>query len=98
MKLPNLVLVILSVFDIVTTWIILEHGGKELNPLMAPLGIGGILIIRIIVVIGIIYIIEKHLVKYSELHPIIEYAPLVIYISVSTIWTFAIIHNLIVLF
>ena len=57
MKLPNLVLVILSVFDIVTTWIILEHGGKELNPLMAPLGIGGILIIRIVVVIGIIYII-----------------------------------------
>jgi hypothetical protein len=94
MKLPNLVLVILSVFDIVTTWIILEHGGKELNPLMAPLGILGIIVVRIIFVIGAIYLIENYFIPHFEKHPMLKYAPLVAYCGISTIWLAAVLNNL----
>ena len=93
MKLPNLVIVILSVFDIVTTWIILEHGGKELNPLMAPLGIGGILVIRIIFIVCAIYIIDNYFKPHSN-KPLLKYSPFVAYCGISTIWLAAVLNNL----
>ena len=94
MKFPNLLLITLSIFDIVTTWIVFQHGGKELNPLLSHLGILGILIVRIIFVIGAIYLIENYFIPHSEKHPMLKYAPLVAYCGISTIWLAAVINNL----
>jgi hypothetical protein len=96
-KLPNIVLIILSVFDIVTTWVALENGAKELNPFMASLGIGGIITVRFIFVIGAIYIIENHFIPHSEKYPILKYAPLFAYCAISTIWLAAVFNNLLFL-
>jgi hypothetical protein len=94
MKLPNLLLITLSIFDIVTTWIVFQHGGKELNPFLSSLGIEGILIMRIIFVIGAIYLIENYFKPHSEKYPLVKYAPLVAYCGISTIWLAAVINNL----
>ena len=93
MKLPNLVLIILSIFDIATTYIVFENGGKELNPIMAPLGIWEIMIVRIIFVGGAIYIISK-IETHSSNYESIRYAPLVAYCGISTIWLAAVMNNL----
>jgi hypothetical protein len=97
MKLPNLILIILSIFDMVTTWIALENGGRELNPFISTLGIGWIIIIRIIFVICCICIIDKYIYPYSKTYSLIRYAPLVVYCGISTIWLAAVFNNLLVL-
>ena len=97
MKLPNIILIILSIFDIVTTWIALQNGGRELNPFMASLGIGGIFIVRLIFVVCTIYIIEKYFIPHSLNNPSVKYAPLVVYCSISTIWLAAVFNNIFVL-
>jgi|WetSurMetagenome_2_1015567.scaffolds.fasta_scaffold473461_1 hypothetical protein len=94
MKLLDTILIILSMFDIVTTWIIFQHGGRELNPFMAPLGIYGILLVRIIFVIGIIYLINNYFEPHSEKYQILKYSSLVAYCGISTIWLAAILNNL----
>jgi hypothetical protein len=97
MKIPNTILIILSIFDIVTTWIALENGGKELNPFISTLGIGGIIIIRFVFVIFCICIIDKYIYPYSKTYSIIRYAPLVVYCGISTIWLAAVFNNFLVL-
>ena len=97
MKLPNLILVILSAFDIVTTWIVFQHGGRELNPFLANLGIWGILIVRLIFLIGVFYLINNYFEPHSQKHQILKYAPIVAYCGISTIWLAAVLNNLLVL-
>ena len=97
MKIPNIILIILSVFDIVTTWIVFQNGGKELNPFISNLGIGGILVVRIIFVVGAIYLINNYFEPYSEKHSILKHAPLFAYIGISTIWLAAVFNNILVL-
>lgn len=98
MKLPNIILIILSAFDIVTTWIVFQHGGKELNPFLSHLGILGILAVRIIFVVGVIYLIENYFEPHSKNHALLKYAPLVAYCGISTIWLAAILNNFFYLF
>jgi hypothetical protein len=95
--LPKIIITILAATDLITTYIVEQNGGIELNPFPELIGFWGTVIMRITVLIFIIAVVDWYIKLQSKYDRTALIGIPILYCGVSIWWLAATLNNLLVI-